>query len=467
MTQIFISYNRKDPGTAQYVDSLMHSFADRGWTPWIDTDGVLAGDVVRENIRQAARDCQACVVVVPESGTLSPWMIWEIELMLAPKEKKSVLFLDPWTDQRPVTGLPIELVGCRREEGEARILQRLDALLGSTPSQGPSSNHRRHGFAQHAVGELKDLADRGAYAELLTLGPTLQRYLWLIQQFEEMVEVARFVKLAADERETSKGHNPSLDDLEKEMMAQTDGVAWGLVMLGRFEEANHALDEAKESLDELHARGSAKVPYWASKVLRHRGALLVHQAYREAHPVAREALLCAAIEKLSQAQQSAAGIPEKKDGRPGLGGQQDMLAGIDHDLALAHIALNAFDEARRVVVRLDDIAAQWTPDKSCRIPLLRAWLAHRRSNESIGSVRSRHQTRALIHYAVAIAQARTAARWDIALWGCAGAAALVETPEDQDKFKFDYKLIRREWVASDTVHDAMLHRGPVVGLRDV
>jgi hypothetical protein len=467
MNQVFISYPSRDPSASPHVDMLSAEIARRGWKPWIDTEGVRAGDPLHDTIRQAARECHACVVVAPESGAVTPWMRWEMEAFLV--LGKQVLILDPWMGERSLTGLPVDLVHRRMEDHAAPILKRLDDLLGGPSTEGPSTGaatdaHQRTQFAHHALIELEALKRRGAYAQILTLGPVLQRHLWLILQFEEMVAVAALVKHAADRRAVAEGGTATREDLEHEMIAQTDGVGWGNVMLGQFDAANDALEVAEVSLDELRDHGSPKVPYWATKVLRHRGAMLVHQAYREGNPHARSSLLGRAVAKLEEAQRSAADIPQESLGSGKLDRRGDMLAGIDHDLALAYVAMDAFAEAGQAIARLTAISDHWTPDKACRIPLLKAWRAHRESERSAPAVRAHRRGHALTDYRAAIARARTSARWDIALWAYAGAASLTDDDNDRDQLRSNYALIRDEWVASDAVHEAMLHRGPVVGL---
>ena len=86
MSQIFISYSRKD---SEFIDQLIDQLEARGADVWIDRGDILAGEAWRRSIVEAIIDCQVFVIALSPNSVGSENVTKE--LTLAEQHKKRIL----------------------------------------------------------------------------------------------------------------------------------------------------------------------------------------------------------------------------------------------------------------------------------------------------------------------------------------------------------------------------------------
>ncbi len=73
MTQVFISYSRRDMDYVKKLEQRLHS---EGFTVWRDNH-IQSGDAWWQVVKANLRDCAAIIVVMSENAAVSPWVLRE------------------------------------------------------------------------------------------------------------------------------------------------------------------------------------------------------------------------------------------------------------------------------------------------------------------------------------------------------------------------------------------------------
>lgn len=69
---IFISYSRKD---SEKVLSVVKKLQDRGFTIWIDKDGIESGDAFKSVIVRAIKHSDVFLFFSSKASNESPWIV--------------------------------------------------------------------------------------------------------------------------------------------------------------------------------------------------------------------------------------------------------------------------------------------------------------------------------------------------------------------------------------------------------
>lgn len=72
---IFISYSRRDK---EIVDKIIGILIDKGYTVWIDVDGIESGEAFRQNIVEAIENSTIVIFFSSKSSNISKWTTKEI-----------------------------------------------------------------------------------------------------------------------------------------------------------------------------------------------------------------------------------------------------------------------------------------------------------------------------------------------------------------------------------------------------
>lgn len=74
---IFVSYSRRDKAK---VDAIMEILINKGYSVWIDVDGIESGEAFRQNIVEAIENSSIIIFFSSESSNISKWTTKEISL---------------------------------------------------------------------------------------------------------------------------------------------------------------------------------------------------------------------------------------------------------------------------------------------------------------------------------------------------------------------------------------------------
>lgn len=142
MSQVFISYSRKDEAQAGY---LVARLTKDGISTWIDTAEIGTGLQWMEEIARAIKSCTVLALLVSEDSVESEKVVKEVSFALQQNKKILPLYLEPTVIppalELPLAGLQyLELYGKPQEEIYEKILKALDRLGVAAPIVSSSGN---------------------------------------------------------------------------------------------------------------------------------------------------------------------------------------------------------------------------------------------------------------------------------------------------------------------------------------
>lgn len=95
MTDVFISYSRKDKA---FVRALCHALQLGGHQLWVDWDGIRSSLPWREEIARGIRQATRCVYILSPDAISSPYCNWEIDQVLEQQKKLIPIICYPVED---------------------------------------------------------------------------------------------------------------------------------------------------------------------------------------------------------------------------------------------------------------------------------------------------------------------------------------------------------------------------------
>lgn len=130
---IFISYSRKD---TEIVATLVSSLKTLGYSVWMDTQGVHAGELFKSKIVSAIEKCQMVLFFSSKASNESKWTAQEIAIAADEGLEIIPIRLD---DSEYMKSVKFDLINCNYidyfpkrsvSEVKARLKERLEDILG-------------------------------------------------------------------------------------------------------------------------------------------------------------------------------------------------------------------------------------------------------------------------------------------------------------------------------------------------
>jgi hypothetical protein len=104
--RVFISYAHRDSGI---VERLVDALQSVGLSVRLDSESLVAGTRIIDEISQAVESADAVLVLVTEDSLASPWVRREIEFAAARAREDAILLVPVFVDKDPSVRLPYEL----------------------------------------------------------------------------------------------------------------------------------------------------------------------------------------------------------------------------------------------------------------------------------------------------------------------------------------------------------------------
>ncbi len=155
MTQVFISYSRKD---LEFVDRLANDLKTTGFEVWYDLSGLEPGTRWRQEIQNAIQDSQYFLVVLSPNSIISDWV--EREFLFASEQDKKIIPLLYLPCTLPMWSLNLHFIDM---QGKNYALHYQDLLKVLGIKTGPKENpiairyieigdeYRKRGQASQAI----------------------------------------------------------------------------------------------------------------------------------------------------------------------------------------------------------------------------------------------------------------------------------------------------------------------------
>ena len=136
MTQVFISYSRKD---ITFIDRLAADLKNAGIDVWYDVSGIAGGARWRTEIENALRNCQYVIVVLSPDSILSEWV--EREFLFSSNLKRKIIPLMYRACELPLNYVDLNYIDVQGENYSRNFDELLKALRVSstTPPQSVSN----------------------------------------------------------------------------------------------------------------------------------------------------------------------------------------------------------------------------------------------------------------------------------------------------------------------------------------
>src|SRR5689334_13924560 len=170
MTQVFISYSRKD---ITFIDRLAADLKNAGIDVWYDVSGIAGGARWRTEIENALRNCQYVIVVLSPDSILSEWV--EREFLFSSNLKRKIIPLMYRACELPLNYVDLNYIDVQGENYSRNFDELLKALRVSstTPPQSVSNTGKP---AFRWTTPFLALAGGGALLAII-MGPFLLRSL--------------------------------------------------------------------------------------------------------------------------------------------------------------------------------------------------------------------------------------------------------------------------------------------------
>jgi formylglycine-generating enzyme required for sulfatase activity len=123
MTQIFISYSRKD---IAFIDKLAADLKKSGLDVWYDVSGIAGGDRWRSEIENALRNSQYVLVVLSPDAVLSQWV--EREFLFSNNLQKKIIPLMYRSCEIPLNYVDINIIDVQGDNYATNFDELLEAL---------------------------------------------------------------------------------------------------------------------------------------------------------------------------------------------------------------------------------------------------------------------------------------------------------------------------------------------------
>ena len=123
MTQLFISYSRKD---LSFVRQLVNDLKNAGFEVWYDVSGIRGGTRWRAEIESAVRNSQFAIVILSPDSIVSEWV--EREFLFASKLKRKIIPLYYRECELPLNYLDLNYIDVRGDNYQKNFNEILSAL---------------------------------------------------------------------------------------------------------------------------------------------------------------------------------------------------------------------------------------------------------------------------------------------------------------------------------------------------
>lgn len=175
MTQVFISYSRKD---LSFVEQLVSDLKNEGFDVWYDVSGIAGGTQWRSEIENALKNSQYIIVVLSPDSIASEWV--EREFLFANNLKRKIIPLMYRFCELPLNYVNLNYIDV--QEGKykqefPKILHALNFSISNSTSTSPKTERRSFtliliGFVGVAIAIVVMVNFLPALINLISLTPT-------------------------------------------------------------------------------------------------------------------------------------------------------------------------------------------------------------------------------------------------------------------------------------------------------
>jgi len=172
MTQVFISYSRKD---SSFINQLVADLQKAGLDVWYDVSHIAGGARWRSEIENALRSSQYVIVVLSPDSIVSEWV--EREFLFSSNLRRKIIPVMYRACEIPLNYVDLNYIDLQGENYGRNFRQLLKALqVDSTPSALPASAARPPSFKWKP--QYLALMGGGAVLAAVLLGSFLMRGLF-------------------------------------------------------------------------------------------------------------------------------------------------------------------------------------------------------------------------------------------------------------------------------------------------